>query len=74
MPSRKHRALKMTTTHTFSIDHPDKLGGRDIDIGPNRDVLEKMLPQFAGRVLQAWACPSVRPSSASLVIILTVTQ
>ncbi|KAF2174624.1 FAD dependent oxidoreductase [Zopfia rhizophila CBS 207.26] len=59
MPSKKHRVLKMTTPHTFSIDHPDKLGERDIDVGPNRDVLEKMLPQFAGRELQACVCPDL---------------
>jgi hypothetical protein len=59
MPSVKHKVLKMTTTGTFQIANPDK---PDTDTGPaniemNRAVLEKMLPQFAGRQLDSWICP-----------------
>jgi hypothetical protein len=66
MPSRLHRALKVTTTHTFSIENvgePDTHSALDTE--PNRAVLEKMLPQFAKRPLEPWVCPFVWPDSAS---------
>ena len=52
----------MTTTNTFRIQHPDEL--KDLgsfDVRKNRAVLEKMLPQFAGRQLNWWICPYVAP-------------
>jgi hypothetical protein len=60
MPSRKHKVLKMTITNTFRIQHPDELKDLEsFDVGKNRAVLEKMLPQFAGRQLSWWICPYV---------------
>jgi hypothetical protein len=60
MPSRKHKVLKMTITNTFRIQHPDELKDLEsFDVGKNRAVLEKMLPQFAGRQLNWWICPYV---------------
>jgi hypothetical protein len=60
MPSRKHKVLKMTITNTFRIQHPDELKDLEsFDVGKNRAVLEKMLPQFAGRQLNWWTCPYV---------------
>ena len=59
IPSRMHKVLKMTTNQTFRIKHPDELeaGLKSFDIGENRAVLEKMLPQFSGRQLDCWICP-----------------
>jgi hypothetical protein len=60
MPSKKHKVLKMTITNTFRIQHPDELKDLEsFDVGKNRAVLEKMLPQFAGRQLSWWICPYV---------------
>jgi hypothetical protein len=60
MPSRKHKVLKMTITNTFRIQHPDELKDLEsFDVGKNRAVLEKMLPQFTGRQLNWWICPYV---------------
>jgi hypothetical protein len=60
MPSRKHKVLKMTITNTFRIQHPDELKDLEsFDVGKNRAVLDKMLPQFAGRQLNWWICPYV---------------
>lgn len=60
IPSRKHKLLKITTTDTFHIQHPDELQDlKSFDVGKNRTVLEKMLPQFAGRQLSWWICPYV---------------
>jgi hypothetical protein len=50
----------MTTTDTFRIQHPDELKDLEsFDVGKNRAVLEKMLPQFAERQLNWWICPYV---------------
>ncbi|KAG9229501.1 FAD dependent oxidoreductase [Amylocarpus encephaloides] len=58
--SEKHKVLKMTTTGTFRIGHPDELVHlKSIDIGKNRAVLEKMLPQFTKRQLDSWVCPDL---------------
>lgn len=59
MPSSRHKVLKMTTTETFRIGNPDQPNteGRLPNIESNRAVLEKMLPQFAGRRLDSWVCP-----------------
>ena len=59
MPSMKHKVLKMTTTATFRSGNPDQsnIKGRFLNIESNRAVLEKMLPQFAGRQLESWVCP-----------------
>lgn len=69
MPSGIRKLLKMTTTRTFRIKHPDELGTNDeylnYNIGANRAVLEKMLPQFIGRQLDSWICPFVAMSPAS---------
>lgn len=68
MPSRMHRLLKVTTTRTFRIKHPDELKTNYEDfnnIEANRSVLEKMLPQFTGRQLDSWICPFVTTSPAS---------
>lgn len=52
--------LKMTITDTFRIQHPDELKDLEsFDVGKNRAVLEKMLPQLAGRQLNWWICPYV---------------
>jgi hypothetical protein len=58
--SKLKKSLKMTTTRTFRIDDPDNLPD-DVDITPNRKILEKMLPQFKGREkeLQKFCCPLV---------------
>ncbi|KAF2801780.1 DAO-domain-containing protein [Mytilinidion resinicola] len=58
MLSRAHKVLKMTTTETFRIGHPDELSDA-VDITPNREVLEKMLPQFGGRELKSFSCPDL---------------
>lgn len=58
MLSRQEKVLKITTTETFRIGHPDALPGV-VDITPNREVLEKMLPQFKGRDLRSFICPFV---------------
>jgi hypothetical protein len=68
MPSGMHRLLKMTTTRTFRIAHPDELKTNYEyfnNIEANRAVLEKMLPQFAGRRLDSWFCPFVTTSPVS---------
>ncbi|KAL9125162.1 MAG: hypothetical protein Q9217_005594 [Psora testacea] len=61
MPSLEHQILKMTTTGTFQIEDPDKPNtiARPANIELNRAVLEKMLPQFAGRRLDSWICPDL---------------
>jgi hypothetical protein len=61
MPSAKHKVLKMTTTRTFKIDHPDRLESEcgPYGISANRAVLDKMLPQFSERKLSCWICPYV---------------
>lgn len=61
MLSMKHKVLKMTTTSTFPVKTPDKPNStaRPANIELNRAVLEKMLPQFAGRPLDSWICPYV---------------
>ena len=55
----KHRNLKITTTSTFRIEDPDSpnTDTRPANIKLNRAILEKMLPQFAGRQLDSWTCP-----------------
>jgi len=58
MLSHLHQVLKMTTTETFHVDHPDELSD-EVDIAPNRNVLEKMLPQFKGRELKRFCCPDL---------------
>lgn len=61
MPSMKHKVLKITTTGIFQVENPDKPNNTDrpANIELNRAVLEKMLPQFAGRPLDSWICPYV---------------
>lgn len=61
MPSVKHKVLKITTTETFEIENPDmpSTDTRLANIELNRAVLEKMLPQFAGRPLDSWICPYI---------------
>jgi hypothetical protein len=56
MLSKLHRVLKVTTTETFRVNDPDRLSD-EVDITPNREVLEKMLPQFKGRKLKRVCCP-----------------
>lgn len=56
MLSKLHKVLKVTTTETFRVDDPDKLSD-EVDITPNREVLEKMLPQFKGRKPKRFCCP-----------------
>ncbi len=53
MPSEKHKNLKMITTDTFRIENSDEpnINTRPANIKLNRDVLERMLPQFAERQL-----------------------
>jgi len=43
MLSKLNRVLKMTITETFRVINPDQIDN-DVDITPNREVLEKMLP------------------------------
>lgn len=59
MMSELHRVLKVTTTRTFEVDHPDEIARHPFanDTGPNRVVLSKWLPQFANRPLKSWVCP-----------------
>jgi hypothetical protein len=73
MPSAKHNTLKMTTTETFRIDHPEQLKTdfSIYNINTNRAVLEKMLPQFSGRELDCWLCPLVSPRSLIRIKPLT---
>ena len=67
MPSRQHKVLKITTTSTFAIKHPDELNSlEDFDVGKNRALLEKLLPQFTGRRLDWWICPYVIKNAALL--------
>lgn len=49
----------MTTIGTFRIENPDEPNANTepANIELNRVVLEKMLPQFAGRQLDSWICP-----------------
>lgn len=58
MLSQHAKKLKMTTTKTFRLEDPDQLP-KDLDIAPNRQVLEKLLPQFAGSDLESFTCPYV---------------
>ncbi|KIV98881.1 uncharacterized protein PV09_09371 [Verruconis gallopava] len=58
MLSELHRVLKITTTDTFRIASPDDLSD-EVDITPNQQVLEKMLPQFRGRELKRFCCPDL---------------
>jgi hypothetical protein len=51
-----YKILKVTITETFRIDDLDKLSD-EVDITLNREVLEKMLPQFKGRNLKEVCCP-----------------
>lgn len=64
MPSKKYQVLKVTTTGTFKIETPDKLNTNTRPLNPelNRAVLEKLLPQFAGRRLDFWICPYLNPN------------
>lgn len=60
MPSAEHNVLKITTTDTYKIKHPDEIElnvAHEIDT--NRAALEKMLPQFSGKPLGSWVCPFV---------------
>lgn len=62
--SEKYRKLKITTTKTFQyrdFSDPDEHRERleSLDIGPNRAVLDKTLPQFGTAVLEKWICPYV---------------
>ena len=58
----QHKALKVSTINTFRIQHPQDLKElKSFDVGKNRTLLEKMLPQFTGRELEWWICPCVRP-------------
>lgn len=58
MPSQVQRVLKITSTRTFKINHPDEIKGKDGSrIEENRRVLEKMIPQFDGAQLSQWICP-----------------
>lgn len=61
MPSMKHKVLKITTTGTFQVETPERPNNTEkpANIELNRVVLEKMLPQFAGRSLDSWVCPYV---------------
>jgi len=62
MLSKLHRVLKVTTTETFRVHDPDRLSD-EVDITPNREVLEKMLPQFKGRKLKRVCCPDLLTSN-----------
>lgn len=56
MLSKKDQSLKITSTNSFYIEHPDKID-KPIDIKSNLALLHKMLPQFAGRRnLEGWHC------------------
>jgi sarcosine oxidase / L-pipecolate oxidase len=56
MLSKLYRVIKGTTTETFRVGDPDRLSN-EVDITPNRKILEKMLPQFKGRELKRFCCP-----------------
>lgn len=72
MPSAKHKVLKITSTQSFHVDHPDELEDvKSFDIGNHRALLEKMLPQFAGRHLDWWICPYVPQIPSSCVTLTT---
>ena len=71
MLSERDRVLKITTTETFRIKHPDEVPDA-VDITANRQVLEKMLPQFKGRELESFVCPLVHLPPCKLERILTI--
>lgn len=56
--SHLKKVLKICTTSTYFIDHPDLISN-EIDISSNRKVLEKLLPQFRGRELGSFSCPDL---------------
>ncbi|KAI1332971.1 FAD dependent oxidoreductase [Xylariaceae sp. FL0255] len=58
MLSHREKVLKIHSTKTFAISHPDQLSDA-VDITPNRQLLEKMLPQFKGRHLDSFICPDL---------------
>lgn len=55
MLSRQEKVLKITTNKTVRVGDPNQLPTPDIEA--NRQVLEKMLPQFRGRPLESFICP-----------------
>jgi len=59
MFSEIHRVIKITTSHTMHITHPDDITTQisQFDISHNQAVLDKFLPQFKGRKLDFWVCP-----------------
>lgn len=61
MISELHRVLKITTTRTFSVGHPDEIASHPLatDTAPNLENLRKWLPQFADRPMKSWVCPWV---------------
>ena len=73
MLSQRDKVLKITTTETFRIEHPEKVPDA-VNITANREVLEKMLPQFKGRELESFTCPLVHLSPCKFGEVLPSEQ
>lgn len=56
MLSHRERVLKINYATSFRISDPDQLSDA-VDVTGNRELLEKMLPQFKGRDLESFICP-----------------
>lgn len=58
-PATQQKALRITSTGTFTITHPDELKSMASTerIKTNRAVLEKMMPEMKGRPLNYSLCP-----------------
>lgn len=52
-PAAQQKALRITSTRTFTITHPDELKSMPTTerIKSNRALLEKMMPEMKGRPL-----------------------
>ncbi|KAI0867256.1 FAD dependent oxidoreductase [Hypoxylon argillaceum] len=58
MLSHRERVLKINYATSFRISDPDQLSDA-VDVTGNRELLEKMLPQFKGRDLESFICPDL---------------
>ena len=62
MLSHKDQIIKITSTETYAVQDVNEaelindLNPAPVGIENNRRVLQKLLPQFADRKLEAWAC------------------
>ncbi|KEF50865.1 uncharacterized protein A1O9_13077 [Exophiala aquamarina CBS 119918] len=57
-PGARETSLKITSTDTFEIPHPDLASQVPIEcIQRNREVLGKMIPELKDRQLEFWVCP-----------------